>query len=406
MTTENQEEEVRNIVLVSADSEFVKTVEPEVYEATGFHLTVAENNLSAVWEQLLEKPIDALLVDLGEIDLGGLESLQHIKRALPADTPILIMVEDYNTAIIRMLFQMQINDFLVKPVTAKELHLACVSALKTSAKSDREDAEIFAFLPAAGGVGNTVLAIQTAFLRHTVRRGVNSTCLVDMNFQTGSCTEYLDLEPRFLIEDIENEVERLDRQLLETMLAKHHSGLSVLAAPNVISEQRTFNPDIVVRLLDLVSTYFDNVIIDMPRIWFPWTETVLRGANQVFVTAEATVPCMRHTQRLIKGIAQETNGDVSPHVIVNRYSDNGSKNGVQRSDMEKVLGDAFAGTISNNYQMVCRAIDTGVPLHEIDPNAQLIEDLRSVVLKDEVPQAVPKKSKWLGLGSKFKRRAG
>lgn len=406
MTTENQENKTRHIVLVSADNEFVKTVEPEAYEATGFQLTISEDNLATVWESLLEKPIDALLVDLGEIDLGGLESLQHIKRALPADTPILIMVEDYNTAIIRMLFQMQINDFLVKPVTAKELHHACVAALKTATHSDREDAEIFAFLPAAGGVGNTVLAIQTAFLRHTVRRGVNSTCLVDMNFQTGSCTEYLDLEPRFLIEDIENEVERLDRQLLETMLAKHHSGLSVLAAPNVISEQRTFNPDIVVRLLDLVSTYFDNVIIDMPRIWFPWTETVLRGANQVFVTAEATVPCMRHTQRLIKGIAAETSGEVSPQVIVNRYSDNGSKNGVQRSDMEQVLGDAFAGTISNNYQMVCRAIDTGVPLHEIDANAQLIEDLRSVVLKDEVPQAVPKKSKWLGFGSKLKRRAG
>lgn len=406
MTTENEEKETRHIVLVSADKEFVKTIEPELYEATGFQLTIAEDNLSAVWEQLLDQPIDALLVDLGEIDLGGLEALQHMKRALPSDTPILIMVEDYNTAIIRMLFQMQINDFLVKPIGAKELHRACVSAMRTANEPEREDAEISAFLPAAGGVGNTVLAIQTAFLRHTARRGVNSTCLVDMNFQTGSCTEYLDLEPRFLIEDIENEVERLDRQLLDTMLAKHASGLAVLAAPNVISEQRTFNPDIVVRLLDLVSTYYDNVIIDMPRIWFPWTESVLRGANHVFITAEATVPCMRQTQRLIKGIEQETNGEAKPQVIVNRFSDTGSKNGVQRSDMEKVLGDSFAGTISNNYQMVCRAIDTGVPLHEIDAGSQLIEDLRSIILKDEIPQAVAKKPKWFEFGSKRKQRAG
>ncbi len=406
MTTDNQENEVRNIVLVSADKELLKTIDPQTYEASGYQLTVAEENLSAVWERLLEQPIDALLVDLGEIDLGGLESLQHIKRALPNDTPILVLVEDYNTAIIRMLFQMQINDFFVKPVPAKELHRACVSALKNANETDQEDAEIFAFLPAAGGVGNTVLAIQTAFLRHTVRRGVNSTCLVDMNFQTGSCTEYLDLEPRFLIGDIENEVERLDRQLLETMLAKHSSGLAVLAAPNVISEQRTFNPDIVVRLLDLVSTYFDNVIIDMPRIWFPWTETVLRGANKIYITAEATVPCMRNTQRLLKGISEETKGDVAPHVIVNRYSDNGPKNGVQRSDMEQVLGESFLGTISNNYAMVCRAIDTGVPLHEIDPGSQLIEDLRGIVLEEEMPQAVPKKGGWLGLGSKFKRLAG
>ena len=154
-------------------------------------------------------------------------------------------------------------------------------------------------MPAAGGVGNTTIAIETAFLLHRSATRAASTCVVDLNFQNGSCAEYLDLEPRFDITEIENQVERLDRQLLDALLSKHASGLAVLAAPNMPTEMRSFDVDVVVRVLDLVSAYFDNVVIDLPRTWFPWTETVLRGSNHVYITAEMTVPCMRHTQRLI-----------------------------------------------------------------------------------------------------------
>lgn len=399
----DQANPISRVVLVTCDKDFLKTIEAQPYQASGHEIAVVEESITTVWESLLQQPIAALIVDLAEVDLPSLEALQHTKRALGDETPVLVMVDKYDSAVVRMLFQMKINDFLVKPVTSEEVYRASIAAMKAISQPDQDEAEIFAFLPAAGGVGNTVLALQTAFLRHTLRAGVNTTCVVDMNFQTGSCTEYLDLEPRFMIEDIENEVDRLDRQLLDTMLSKHSSGLSVLAAPNVISEQRTFNPDIVIRLLDLVSTYFDTVIIDMPRIWFPWTETVLRGANQVFVTAEGTVPCMRHTQRLIRGIVEETGGAVNPRVLVNRYSDSGSKNGVQKSDMEQVLGDAFAGTISNNYMMVCQAIDTGKPLHEIDPDSQLIKDLRAIVLGDEAGVDAPKKSSWFSLGGLKKK---
>ena len=49
MTTENQEEEIRQIVLVSADSEFVKTVDPAAYEATGFQLSQLRGLLNVVF---------------------------------------------------------------------------------------------------------------------------------------------------------------------------------------------------------------------------------------------------------------------------------------------------------------------------------------------------------------------
>ena len=83
-------------------------------------------------------------------------------------------------------------------------------------------------------------------------RAEASTCLVDLDFQHGSCADYLDLEPRLDLDEIEPRPDRLDRQLLEVMMSDHASGLQVIAAPSRPAEMRSFDFEVVTRLLDLV----------------------------------------------------------------------------------------------------------------------------------------------------------
>ena len=154
------------------------------------------------------------------------------------------------------------------------------------------EAQIYTFLPAVGGAGVTTLAVQTAMLllNSGGPRLKPSTCLVDLDFQHGAVADYLDLEPRLNLAEIEPRPDRLDRQLLEVMLSYHASGLAVVAAPNRPAEMRSFDPDVVTRLLDLVSTNFEYVVFDMPRTWFSWTDNVLLGSNKLFIVSETTVP--------------------------------------------------------------------------------------------------------------------
>ena len=120
-----------------------------------------------------------------------------------------------------VLVQLQIADFLTKPLTTADLVRSCLRALQGPGRDETAESEIYTFMPAAGGVGTTTLALQTAFqLHNSVARGA-STCVVDLNFQQGACAEYLDLEPRFDIAEIENQPERLDRQLLDVMNARN-----------------------------------------------------------------------------------------------------------------------------------------------------------------------------------------
>jgi pilus assembly protein CpaE len=248
------------------------------------------------------------------------------------------------------------------------------------------DSRIYTFVPATGGAGNTTLVLQTAFLLHEQAAGKRqTTCVVDLNLQHGSCAEYLDLEPRFDIAEIENSPDRLDRQLLEVMLSRHKSGLAIVSAPPCPWEMRTFRPDLVTRLLDLVSTYFDNVVIDMPRTWFPWTDSILAGSDRVFIVTEMTVPALRHTQRLARAIQERVGRDTNLGVLVNRADTRGGgSSGVKEKDVVDVLGSLYVGRIANNYRVVREALDRGVPLREVSPNCDVLADLRRAVLPEEV----------------------
>jgi len=346
-----------------------------------------------------------VIIDMDAARLEEIEALQRITRRLEGKAPIVVVTQEFNAAAVRILVQLKVADFLVKPLTTADLVRSCIRVLQGPGRQENSESQIYTFIPAAGGVGTTTLALQTAFqLHNSVMRGA-STCVVDLNFQQGACAEYLDLEPRFDIAEIENQPERLDRQLLDVMLSKHASGLCVLAAPTRPSEMRSFNTDLVVRVLDLVSAYFDNVVIDMPRTWFPWTETVLLGSNKLYIVAEMTVPCLRHTQRLIQAIYETAGKEVKPNVIVNRFELRTFENGIKQADVEEILGTHFAGGIANNYRLVRQAVDRGVPLQEIDPDANVINDLKKIILPEEVIAAAQKSRSLFAFGKGLLRKA-
>jgi pilus assembly protein CpaE len=257
--------------------------------------------------------------------------------------------------------------------------------------TDASEAEIYTFLAAVGGAGATTLAIQTALLLLSGGKpGRSSACLVDLNFQNGACADYLDLEPRLDLKEIEPRPERLDRQLLEVMLSYHASGLAVIAAPNRPAEMRTFDPMVVTRLLDLASSNFDYVVIDMPRTWFSWTDSVLLGSNKLFIVTEMTVPGLKHAKHLVAAIRERMTEGPQPQVIVNRFEQGLFASGLRKSDVEQALGEDFAAGIPNIYRLVREAIDRGVPLEEVKPGNKITQQLKKLIAPSSPKAAAPK----------------
>ena len=367
------------VVMLTADSEFEQSVRTTFGSSGQMDLSVVSGSVA---DHATLDIGDAAVV-VADIDSTRSEDFQALQRlvARPGGRPsIIVVTQAFSEAVARQLLQVRVADFLVKPIAPVDLVRACARVAQEAAGSEVKEAQIYTFLPAAGGVGVTTLAIQTALLllRMGQRSGA-STCLVDLDFQHGACADYLDLEPRLDLNEIEPRPERLDSQLLEIMLTQHASGLSVIAAPHRPAEMRSFDPDVVTRLLDLVSTRFDHVVIDTPRTWFSWTDNVLIGSNRLFIVTESTVPGLRYAKQLVTAMNERLGDAVQPQIIVNRFEQRMFGPGLRKADLKQALGATLAGTIPNNYGLVREAIDRGVPLEEVKPRNAVAAELKKLI---------------------------
>lgn len=368
-----------HVVTISSDRQFRQMVESTFSSQLQISLDMFEGDLAQIEDAPLHDAA-VVIVDLDATSESQIAALSHI-TSKPESAPAVVVTQFFDESVARRLLQIRVADFLVKPVAPIELVRACARAAKKPAQGESaSEAEIFTFLPSAGGVGVTSIAIQSALLLQGSTRGGSSTCLVDLDFQHGAVADYLDLEPRLDLSEIEPRPERLDRHLLEVMLTHHASGLSVIAAPNRPAEMRSFDPVMVTRLLDLVSSHFRYVVIDMPRTWFPWTDSVLLGSNNLFIVSEMTIPGLRHAKKLVGAINERLGESTKPQVIVNRFESRMFAPGLRLTDIESALGDAFAGSVPNNFRIVREAIDRGIPLEEVKPGNNVTVALKKLIL--------------------------
>src|SRR5579863_3497491 len=368
------------VVILTADDGFEAT-------ARATFGASAQIGLDVIKGQLADRPeIDVegatvVVADVDPSDEAEMAALERLVTRIGTWPPIVAVMPSFDGAAVRRLMQLRVADFLVKPVPPVELAQTCARVAKKPVGTDTAEAQIFTFLPAVGGAGVTTLAVQTAMLLlNSGPQGKTATCLVDLDFQHGACADYLDIEPRLDLGEIEPRPERLDRQLLEVMLSHHPSGLAVIAAPNRPAEMRSFDPDVVTRLLDLVSSHFDFVVFDMPRTWFSWTDSVLLGSNKVFIVSETTVPSLRQARQLLGAIRERLGDEVKPQVIVNRFEQKLFSTGLRRTDIERAIGGAVAGYVPNHYGLVREAIDRGVPLDEIKPGNKVTAQLKKFLM--------------------------
>jgi len=396
------------VVVLTADQAFEESVRAIFGTSSLISLDVVTGNLSGRADNIRFEDATVVVVDVDASVDAELAALERMMLRIGNGPPVIAVTQAFEEAHARRLMQMRVADFLVKPVRPAELVHACARVAKVTANApanapanaEATEAQIFTFLPAVGGAGVTTLAIQTALLLlNSGARGKTSTCLVDLDFQHGTCADYLDIEPRLNLGEIEPRPERLDRQLLEIMLSHHRSGLAVVAAPNRPAEMRSFDPQVVIRLLDLVSSHFDYVVFDMPRTWFSWTDNVLLGSNKLFIISETTVPSLRQAKQLVAAIRERLGDGPKPQVVINRFVQKLFSPGLRRSDIQQAIGDAFMAVVPNDYALVREAIDRGVPLEDVKKGNKITLQLKKLIL----PQSTGKAAKEAaGAGKKLK----
>ncbi|MFQ5625122.1 MAG: hypothetical protein ACE5FM_00525 [Methyloligellaceae bacterium] len=377
-------EELDRIQLVTPDAALAKKLQHTLSRAQRFTLeSFAGSIVDAERNGLGKAHPSLLLVELDPQSLEDMAALERVMQKREQGLPIIVISENLSETSARDFMRMSISDWCPKQNVERDLLKACEQALYSSQEQSRAaEATCYAFVPASGGVGNTTLAIQSAFLLARKTKQFQSTCLIALDFQNGSIADYLDVTPNLQLDEIISEPERLDEHLMEVMLSRHETGLGALAAENSLRDHNSIPADLIAQMLDMASAKFGNVVIDMPRMWMTWSAEVLSGCDKVFIVTDMTVPGLRQARRLIDAITGKIDNGLNLSVLVNRCRTRligGGINSLRRSDAVEMLGNYLGGFVYEDYRLVREAIDRGVPLYEINKHNKIDKDLSEIL---------------------------
>jgi pilus assembly protein CpaE len=375
-------EEDKIVALVSPRRDLLDSLKSAVKNERRFRLATIQGDLSQMQPNFGAGLRPVLLV----ADLhGDLErSIANIEKLRKGgfNGGIIIMSESLDEASLRGMLHFHVADWLPADAEDGEIIEACTRALNGRRLGERgSGTQCIAFVPAAGGVGTTTLAIQAGYLLANRTRDFSRTCLVDLNLQSGCLADYLDLEPLFDVDSIRGEPGRLDVRLLEMMLARHSTGLAVLASARAPTEQARADGKVVTTVLSTISDMFQHMVLDFPLAWQDWTFDVLAGSDQIYVVTEFTVPAMRRARELSDAIVSRFGDERNSAVIVNKFRSRWFGGGLRKNDATELLGNRLAGFVSEDSELVDEAINRGELISVIDRSNRISRDLAQTLFK-------------------------
>ena len=88
--------------------------------------------------------------------------------------------------------------------------------------------------------------------------------LVDLDLDLGNAALAFNIVPRYNIGDIINEIRNLDRDLMESYLIPHQSGIKILAANTQPGMTEFINAEHIELIIKVLQELFDYIVVDMP----------------------------------------------------------------------------------------------------------------------------------------------
>jgi len=226
----------------------------------------------------------------------------------------------------------------------------------------RNESSVHGFIPAKGGAGATLTALNTATcLAQVLKRKV---LLIEADFYSGILPLLLKFSPPGSVMDALALSERLDESSWGGMIAKRH-GIDVLAAwgPRTAGQDSSLKFD---RLLAFAKQRYDVVLVDLPVVVDRVTEAVGYQAERVYVVSTPERICMDVARRRLRQLETCGTRPNTLGVILNRVLGHPAEVDIQ--EHERAIGGKIYGVLPNDYLRLQAAIAAEGP---VDPKSLL-----------------------------------
>ncbi|HUG19937.1 MAG TPA: AAA family ATPase [Planctomycetaceae bacterium] len=249
-----------------------------------------------------------------------------------------------------------------------------------------------------GGVGCTAIAVNIACM--LARNENNSVALIDLDLSLGDADVWLDLIPENTVQDVTENISRLDYSLLKRSLTRHKSGVYLLARPTRLEENSSVSPDSLRRMIALLKATFTHLILDVSKHYGPLEVAAFAASDTILLVTQLDLSGLRNVVRLNKYFDQYEGINEKIRIVLNRMGMD--EVAISLNKAKETIGHEIFCQLPNDYAAMVESRNNGIPLQEQAPKARITKAIEAVANvfenSEEVGASVnPKKKGLFGL---------
>lgn len=342
----------------------ILSLDENVFEVVG----EADNGKAAL-ELIPKIKPDVVLMDINMPILNGLEATEQITEQYPSVIVIMMSVQAENEYLKSAMFH-GAKEYIIKPFNYESL----TETIKATYEKHQErqgkiiaheikkrEGRIITFFSSKGGVGKSILALNTAIILSKDEK--KKVLLLDMDLQFGDLSMLVNQCHQKTILDIVSDEALTCYEDIKPYLYKYTENLEMLFAPEKPETEERITKESIQKIMELLKKEYDVIIVDTGVNYHENTMCLLNYAEKILFVSTMETVSLKNTQL---GMRIMQSFDYHPNkvkLIINRFT---TYYGVNKKDIEEVFKEGIFAMIPEEENTVNISVNTGVPFYKLN----------------------------------------
>ncbi len=334
-----------------------------------------ENDYSEAFKKIANyQGKSILLADLSTYKAKKLDLILKITKECK-NCKVLALSDNPSVDLIIEIMRAGAKEFVPIPIIKSEFFESLNKLLAEFNETQKtNNCKIISIFSNKGGIGKTSLATNLALELSKITK--ENIALIDLNFQMGDITTFLDLKPSFNISYMLENLDKINETFLLSTLERYKkTSLYVLADPPYFKQADNIQPRQITKLFNTLKETFSYIIVDAEASFEGKNIAALDNSDLLLLVTVANLPALRNTQRCLELFEKLGYDKEKVKIVVNRYMENDE---IKETDVEKVLSKKIYWKIPNNYFAIMTAINKGIPVSEINDSTNIAQSYKDL----------------------------
>ena len=334
-----------------------------------------ENDYSEAYKKIANyQGKSILLADLSTYKQQKLKLILKVTKECKS-CKVLALSDNPSVDLIIEIMRAGAKEFVPIPIIKSEFFESVNKLLSEFNETKKtNNCKIISVFSNKGGIGKTSLATNLALELSKITK--ENIALIDLNFQMGDITTFLDLKPSFNISYMLENLDKINETFLLSTLERYKkTSLYVLADPPYFKQADNIQPRQITKLFNTLKETFSYIIVDAEASFEGKNIAALDNSDLVLLVSVANLPALRNTQRCLELFEKLGYDKEKVKIIINRYMENDE---IKGADIEKVLSKKIYWKIPNNYFAIMTAINKGIPVSEINDSTTIARSYKDL----------------------------